>query len=164
MSQTLLILKIYTTFKVKNIDISTGFRFSKISVECSVHLCSCPWTDLLVVFQIWLIWGEPNQENAWFSDLALLLFFSLKSWLSFNQFASKDLNCMKDSFAISTSCQWMSKGAFLHLAKAKVQIPKRKPNVEFFKNSYCNKIYLWLGTLVFMLFPKPICVITTINW
>ena len=23
-------------------DISTGFRFSKISVECSVHLCSCP--------------------------------------------------------------------------------------------------------------------------
>ena len=24
-------------------DISTGFRFSKISVLCSVHLCSCPW-------------------------------------------------------------------------------------------------------------------------
>ena len=24
-------------------DISTGFRFSKISVECSVHLYSCPW-------------------------------------------------------------------------------------------------------------------------
>jgi hypothetical protein len=24
-------------------DISTGFRFSKISVECSVHSCSCPW-------------------------------------------------------------------------------------------------------------------------
>ena len=23
-------------------DISTGFRFSKISVECSVHSCSCP--------------------------------------------------------------------------------------------------------------------------
>ena len=23
-------------------DISTGFRFSKISVECSVYLCSCP--------------------------------------------------------------------------------------------------------------------------
>ena len=23
-------------------DISTNFRFSKISVECSVHLCSCP--------------------------------------------------------------------------------------------------------------------------
>jgi hypothetical protein len=42
-------LKIYTTFKdVQMIlkiffDISTGFRFSKISVECSVHLCSCPW-------------------------------------------------------------------------------------------------------------------------
>ena len=27
-------------------DISTGFRFSKISVECSVHLCSCPWVIL----------------------------------------------------------------------------------------------------------------------
>ena len=25
-------------------DISTGFRFSKISMECSVHLCSCPWS------------------------------------------------------------------------------------------------------------------------
>ena len=24
-------------------DISTGFRFSKISVECSIHLCSSPW-------------------------------------------------------------------------------------------------------------------------
>jgi hypothetical protein len=23
--------------------ISTGFKFSKISVECSVHLYSCPW-------------------------------------------------------------------------------------------------------------------------
>ena len=23
-------------------DIPTGFRFSKISEECSVHLCSCP--------------------------------------------------------------------------------------------------------------------------
>ena len=28
-------------------DISTGFRFSKISVECSVHLCSCPWFRLI---------------------------------------------------------------------------------------------------------------------
>ena len=27
-------------------DISTGFRFSKISVECSVHLCSSPWIKL----------------------------------------------------------------------------------------------------------------------
>jgi hypothetical protein len=27
-------------------DFSTGFRFSKISVECSVHLCSCPCTNL----------------------------------------------------------------------------------------------------------------------
>ena len=49
MSHTLLILKIYTTFKdvqmilKRFFNIFTGFRFSKISVECSVHLCSCPW-------------------------------------------------------------------------------------------------------------------------
>ena len=48
MSHTLLILKIYTTFKDVQMmlkiffDISTGFKFSKISVECSVHSCSCP--------------------------------------------------------------------------------------------------------------------------
>ena len=42
-------LKIYTVYKnvqmmlKRFFDISTGFRFSKISVECSVHLCSCPW-------------------------------------------------------------------------------------------------------------------------
>ena len=24
-------------------DFSTGFRFPKISLECSVHICSCPW-------------------------------------------------------------------------------------------------------------------------
>jgi hypothetical protein len=41
-------LKIYTTFKDVQMmlkiffDISTGFRFWKISVECSVHSCSCP--------------------------------------------------------------------------------------------------------------------------
>ena len=50
MSLTLLILKINTTFEdvqmmlKRFFDFSTGFRFSKISVECSVHLCSCPWT------------------------------------------------------------------------------------------------------------------------
>ena len=48
MSHTLLILKIYTTFKdVQMIlkrfyDISTGFRFSKNQCECSVHSYSCP--------------------------------------------------------------------------------------------------------------------------
>ena len=55
MSPTLLILKIYTTFKDVQMmltiffDISTGFRFSKISVECSVHLCSCPWSRLQAI-------------------------------------------------------------------------------------------------------------------
>ena len=29
---------------IRFFDISTGFRFSKISVECSIHSCSCPWT------------------------------------------------------------------------------------------------------------------------
>ena len=29
-------------------DFSTGFRFSKISVECSVHICSCPWPNSLL--------------------------------------------------------------------------------------------------------------------
>ena len=40
-------------------DISTGFRFSKISVKCSVHSCSCPWLDALVrvllLFGLWYI-------------------------------------------------------------------------------------------------------------
>ena len=27
-------------------DVSTDFRFSKISVECSVHICSCPCTNV----------------------------------------------------------------------------------------------------------------------
>ena len=54
----LLILKIYTTFKDVQIilkwffDISTDFRFSKISVECSVHICSCPW--LVEYRTIWI--------------------------------------------------------------------------------------------------------------
>jgi hypothetical protein len=55
LSHTLLILKIYTTFKdVQMIlkrfyDISTGFRFSKNQYECSVHSCSCPWASLLAM-------------------------------------------------------------------------------------------------------------------
>ena len=28
-------------------DFSTGFRFSKISVECFVHICSCPWLGVM---------------------------------------------------------------------------------------------------------------------
>ena len=46
MSPALLILKIYTTFKdvqmklKQFLDISTGFRFLEISVECPVNICS----------------------------------------------------------------------------------------------------------------------------
>ena len=42
-------LKINTTFEDVQVmlkrwfDFSTGFRFSKISVECFVHICNCPW-------------------------------------------------------------------------------------------------------------------------
>ena len=49
LSLTLLILKINTTFEDVQMmlkgyfDFSTDFRFSKISVECSVHICNCPW-------------------------------------------------------------------------------------------------------------------------
>ena len=41
-------LKINTSFEDVQMmlklffDFSIGFRFSKISVECSVHICSCP--------------------------------------------------------------------------------------------------------------------------
>ena len=51
MSHTLLILKIYTTFKDVQMmlkwffDISTGFRFQRLVWECSVHICSCPCLD-----------------------------------------------------------------------------------------------------------------------
>jgi hypothetical protein len=54
LSHILLILKIYTTFKdvqmilKRFFDISPGFRFSKISVECSVYSCSCPWLQSMV--------------------------------------------------------------------------------------------------------------------
>ena len=33
----------------ENFDISTGFRFSKISVECSIHSCSCPWSNMALL-------------------------------------------------------------------------------------------------------------------
>ena len=51
MSHTLLILKIYATFKDVQMllkwffDFSTGFRFQRS--ECSVHISSCPWLVLL---------------------------------------------------------------------------------------------------------------------
>ena len=73
MSHTLLILKIYTTFKDVQMklkiffDISTSFRFSKISVVCSVHLCSCPWVTLA---------GEKNMSCIWLSPMFLPYFLS----------------------------------------------------------------------------------------
>ena len=44
-------------------DISTGFRFSKISVECSVHLCSCPWLNVPKVQKLKLS-AEAKEANS----------------------------------------------------------------------------------------------------
>ena len=52
MSLTLLILNINITFEDVQLmlkwffDFSTGFRFPKISVECSVQICNCPCLKL----------------------------------------------------------------------------------------------------------------------
>ena len=51
-------------------DFSTGFRFSKISVECSLHLCSCPWANSFpslphrddIVYERPLIWYYPDSD------------------------------------------------------------------------------------------------------
>ena len=69
MSHTLLILKIYTTFKDVQMmlkiffDISTGLRFSKISVECSIHLCSCPWIRGRTVFLVFSASWKFNNDK-----------------------------------------------------------------------------------------------------
>ena len=57
-------------------DISTGFRFSKISVECSVHLCSCPWLIQLnaqlkrhLFSPRWNLLARKSQAQKWRDDL-----------------------------------------------------------------------------------------------
>ena len=78
MSFTLLILKINTTFEDVQMmlklffDFSTGFRFSKISVECSVHICSCPWFNLSNSLKS-IIWSfELFQFSAYFLSNMIL--------------------------------------------------------------------------------------------
>ena len=96
MSHTLLILKIYTTFKDVQMmlkwffDISTGLRFSKIRGECSVHSCSCPcirsrqfltfsqfWTKIISFHQLCIVckvgFAEEKRilSEAWASWNAL---------------------------------------------------------------------------------------------
>ena len=71
-------------------DISTGFRFSKISVEGSVHLCSCPWLTL----------PEPGQQiipttllcspSPEFSDLLTALQYELVGKVTQKRNASAD--------------------------------------------------------------------------
>ena len=83
MSLTLLILKIHTTFKYVQMMLKwfffyffTGFRFSKISVECSVHICSCPWTNIrhlekkswsfsLLTYWKTIILGKVSWTRPW---------------------------------------------------------------------------------------------------
>ena len=79
MSHTLLILKIYITFKMLKwcwndfLIISTGFKFSKISVGVAKKV-SCPYLPSLlpnVILECWLQWFPPNldQQTNLFSKL-----------------------------------------------------------------------------------------------
>ena len=47
-------------------DFSSGFRFSKISVECSVHICSCPWFSIYLGFwgEVWL-YSDVGKGYCW---------------------------------------------------------------------------------------------------
>ena len=56
-------------------DITTGFRFSKISVECSVHLCSCPWIILKMCCSVNQIddLQSSNKKQSWTFRLPWLL-------------------------------------------------------------------------------------------
>jgi hypothetical protein len=74
-------LKIYTTFKdvqmilKRFFDISTGFRFSKISVECSVHSCSCPWLTLsncYLTYSHFMVLNIQPSFFAWIKTPSLL--------------------------------------------------------------------------------------------
>ena len=84
MSHTLLILKIYTTFKdvqmilKRFFDISTGFRFSKNQCECSVHSCSCPWSRYPL--QLWKF--HSAHSSCWSEHYGVKMF--LKSNLKNN--------------------------------------------------------------------------------
>ena len=86
LSATLLILKMYTTFKDVQMmlkiffDTSTGFRFAKISVECYVHLCSCPWiiSRINILINSWKIqWNIFCCSISWNPNTWCLL----RSWL-----------------------------------------------------------------------------------
>ena len=83
MSLTLLILKINATFEDVQMMLegffyfSTGFRFSKISVECSVHICSCPWIDqfwFITLLLIYLLFAHTNSTNFVFFWILTIIF------------------------------------------------------------------------------------------
>ena len=62
--------------------VSTGFRFSKISVECSVHLCSSPWLTSLNE-KIMCKKDHELHANVIISYLIYIQTFQIKSFKSF---------------------------------------------------------------------------------
>ena len=94
MSHTLLILKNHTTFKdvqmmlIKFFDVSTGFRFSKISVECSVHSCSCPWTYTSIMKKSTdqFFFQALRRASAEFTEIKrLFTYFYFNNWIKKEQ-------------------------------------------------------------------------------
>ena len=99
MSHTLLILKIYTTFKDIQMmlkwffDISNGFRFGRSVWECSVHSCSCPWLNLVRRY-------NGNKISAQYIYLPRFPFtqrfvsiFVLSAWNTLTQLKSIFISC-----------------------------------------------------------------------
>ena len=125
-------------------DISTGFRFSKISVECSVHLCSCPCMVLplaclkrytLQVLRKLSELCDIMAWNLWFLfPLFLSLFKSTTFWKHHSLMENIAIFPVNDQSCISTFIQSWRPNTWKHSASG--QIPKPKPNIEIFKNSY----------------------------
>ena len=62
-------------------DFSTGFRFSKVSVECSAHICSCP----CIVFGDLTSMAE-NIDEAKDIETKYLVYLTFYVYWIFNQF------------------------------------------------------------------------------
>ena len=57
-------------------DFSTGFRFSKISVECFVHICSCSWSGLS--FTVHTVHIRSQEESVGTFDLSRIFAQAVK--------------------------------------------------------------------------------------
>ena len=81
-------------------DFSTGFRFSKIYVYCSVHLCSCSWLykvehewTLKFIFLDYLLTLRFSYIKLFFPYFCVaktffIINFALQNWLFFADFFS----------------------------------------------------------------------------